>query len=140
MPQIMNGFGIDSIIFGCTEVGLIIAQDDFDIPTFDTTELHAKAALNFARFLPENPHCAAIIRQYGIPVPEPVSHAQQDQVRVAVTPPAGPDSIVCTGESEARCTLMRPPSERTMLTVGEKSSSFSLPLTRFRGAQPRPPN
>lgn len=40
--------GIDSIIFGCTEVGLLIAQDDFDIPTFDTTELHAKAALDFA--------------------------------------------------------------------------------------------
>ena len=40
--------GIDSIIFGCTEVGLLIQQDDFDIPTFDTTELHAKAALDFA--------------------------------------------------------------------------------------------
>ena len=37
-----------SIIFGCTEVGLLIHQDDFDIPTFDTTELHAKAALDFA--------------------------------------------------------------------------------------------
>lgn len=40
--------GVDSIIFGCTEVGLLIHQDDFDIPTFDTTELHAKAALDFA--------------------------------------------------------------------------------------------
>ncbi len=40
--------GIDSIIFGCTEVGLLITQDDLDIPTFDTTELHAKAALDFA--------------------------------------------------------------------------------------------
>ncbi|MEM8971130.1 MAG: aspartate/glutamate racemase family protein [Pseudomonadota bacterium] len=40
--------GIDSIIFGCTEVGLLIDQDDFDIPTFDTTELHARAALDFA--------------------------------------------------------------------------------------------
>ena len=39
---------VDSIIFGCTEVGLLIHQDDFDIPTFDTTELHAKAALDFA--------------------------------------------------------------------------------------------
>ena len=40
--------GADSIIFGCTEVGLLVAQSDFDIPTFDTTELHARAALDFA--------------------------------------------------------------------------------------------
>lgn len=40
--------GVDSIIFGCTEVGLLIQQDDFDIPSFDTTALHAKAALDFA--------------------------------------------------------------------------------------------
>lgn len=39
---------IDGIIFGCTEVGLLIDQDDFATPTFDTTELHAKAALDFA--------------------------------------------------------------------------------------------
>ena len=39
---------IDGIIFGCTEVGLLIDQDDFTTPTFDTTELHAKAALDFA--------------------------------------------------------------------------------------------
>ncbi len=40
--------GIDGIIFGCTEVGLLIGQADFDLPCFDTTELHAKAALDFA--------------------------------------------------------------------------------------------
>jgi aspartate racemase len=39
---------IDSIIFGCTEVVLLIEQSDLDVPTFDTTELHAKAALDFA--------------------------------------------------------------------------------------------
>ena len=39
---------IDSIIFGCTEVGLLVSQKDFDLPCFDTTELHAKAALDFA--------------------------------------------------------------------------------------------
>ena len=33
------------------------------------------------------------------------------------TPPAGPDSIVCTGDWLARSTLIRPPSERTMLTL-----------------------
>lgn len=39
---------VDSVIFGCTEVGLLVGPGDFDIPTFDTTELHAKAALDFA--------------------------------------------------------------------------------------------
>ena len=40
--------GADSVIFGCTEVGLLVSQSDFDVPAFDTTELHAKAALDFA--------------------------------------------------------------------------------------------
>tara|TARA_R110000787_G_scaffold261120_1_gene366431 strand:- start:795 stop:1601 length:807 start_codon:yes stop_codon:yes gene_type:complete len=40
--------GADGIIFGCTEVGLLISQDDFDIPAFDTTQLHAQAAVDFA--------------------------------------------------------------------------------------------
>jgi len=40
--------GIDSVIFGCTEVGLLITPDDLDLPAFDTTELHARAALDFA--------------------------------------------------------------------------------------------
>ena len=40
--------GADGVIFGCTEVGLLIDRGDFDIPTFDTTELHAEAALDFA--------------------------------------------------------------------------------------------
>lgn len=40
--------GADSVIFGCTEVGLLIKAEDFEIPSFDTTELHARAAMNFA--------------------------------------------------------------------------------------------
>lgn len=40
--------GCDSVIFGCTEVGLLISADDFNIPAFDTTLLHAEAALDFA--------------------------------------------------------------------------------------------
>ena len=38
----------DSLIFGCTEVGLLISSDDFSIPCFDTTALHAQAAIDFA--------------------------------------------------------------------------------------------
>ena len=40
--------GADGVIFGCTEVGMIIAPADFDIPVFDTTLLHAEAAIAFA--------------------------------------------------------------------------------------------
>ncbi|WP_269581227.1 aspartate/glutamate racemase family protein [Roseibium sp. Sym1] len=40
--------GADGVIFGCTEIGLLVAADDFDMPVFDTTVLHARAALDFA--------------------------------------------------------------------------------------------
>lgn len=40
--------GADGVIFGCTEVGLLISQGDLDVPAFDTTELHAIAAMDFA--------------------------------------------------------------------------------------------
>jgi aspartate racemase len=40
--------GADSVILGCTEIGLILSQDDFDLPVFDTTRLHAKAAVDHA--------------------------------------------------------------------------------------------
>ncbi len=40
--------GADGVIFGCTEVGLLISADDLAVPAFDTTHLHAAAALEFA--------------------------------------------------------------------------------------------
>ncbi|RIA56898.1 aspartate/glutamate racemase family protein [Dichotomicrobium thermohalophilum] len=40
--------GIDGVIFGCTEVGLLLSPQDLDLPAFDTTALHARAALDFA--------------------------------------------------------------------------------------------
>ena len=40
--------GCDGVIFGCTEVGLLIRQDDVAVSAFDTTALHAQAALEFA--------------------------------------------------------------------------------------------
>ncbi|MBX2884430.1 MAG: aspartate/glutamate racemase family protein [Granulosicoccus sp.] len=42
------GNGADGVIFGCTEVGLLVGPDDFSVPCFDTTRLHALAALDFA--------------------------------------------------------------------------------------------
>lgn len=38
----------DSVIFGCTEVGLLLCADDLSVPAFDTTALHAEAAFDFA--------------------------------------------------------------------------------------------
>jgi aspartate racemase len=40
--------GADGIILGCTELPLIIQQADVKVPVFDTTELHALAAVDFA--------------------------------------------------------------------------------------------
>lgn len=38
--------GVQGVILGCTEIGLLIKQNDIGIPVFDTTEIHAhKAAI-----------------------------------------------------------------------------------------------
>lgn len=38
--------GAQGVILGCTEIGLLIQQDDTELPVFDTTQIHAqKAAL-----------------------------------------------------------------------------------------------
>lgn len=38
----------DGVIMGCTEITMLIGQQDFDIPVFDTTLIHAEAAIAFA--------------------------------------------------------------------------------------------
>jgi aspartate racemase len=40
--------GADSVIFGCTEIGMLLSQNDVAFPCFDTTALHAGAAVDFA--------------------------------------------------------------------------------------------
>jgi aspartate racemase len=40
--------GADSVIFGCTEVGLLLRQQDIDLPAFDSTLIHADAAVRFS--------------------------------------------------------------------------------------------
>ncbi|WP_217574021.1 aspartate/glutamate racemase family protein [Mesorhizobium sp. GbtcB19] len=39
---------VDSVIMGCTEITMLIGQGDFDVPVFDTTRIHAEAAVDFA--------------------------------------------------------------------------------------------
>jgi aspartate racemase len=40
--------GVDGAILGCTEFGLLVSGGDLTVPTFDTTEIHASAAMDFA--------------------------------------------------------------------------------------------
>jgi aspartate racemase len=40
--------GAEGIILGCTEIGLLIKQDEVNLPLFDTTLIHAKAAVEKA--------------------------------------------------------------------------------------------
>ena len=40
--------GAEAVIFGCTEIGLLMKPDDVSLPSFDTTVLHAAAAVAFA--------------------------------------------------------------------------------------------
>ena len=39
--------GAECIVLGCTEIPMLINQDDFEIPVFDTTKIHSEAIINF---------------------------------------------------------------------------------------------
>ena len=48
---IMNALvagGAQGVIAGCTEIGMLVGQADLAVPLFDTTELHARAAVERA--------------------------------------------------------------------------------------------
>jgi aspartate racemase len=40
--------GAQGVILGCTEIPLLIHQSDVEIPVFDTTRIHAEAAVDYA--------------------------------------------------------------------------------------------
>jgi aspartate racemase len=40
--------GVEGIILGCTEIPLLINQNDVSLPIFDTTKIHAAAGFKFA--------------------------------------------------------------------------------------------
>ena len=40
--------GVEGIILGCTEIGLLVKQEDTAVPVFDTTDIHAQAAVEAA--------------------------------------------------------------------------------------------
>jgi aspartate racemase len=44
----LAGDGADAIVLGCTEIGMLVRPDDALVPLFDTTLLHAQAAVDLA--------------------------------------------------------------------------------------------
>jgi aspartate racemase len=48
MDRMAQRDGTRGVILGCTEIPLLIKQSDTKIPVFDTTALHAAAAVDFA--------------------------------------------------------------------------------------------
>ncbi len=46
--QTLMDKGAEGIILGCTEIGLLIKQEDVPLPVFDTMEIHAQAAVDAA--------------------------------------------------------------------------------------------
>ncbi len=40
--------GIEGVVLGCTEIPMLVKQEDLDIPVLNTTEIHSKAAAKFS--------------------------------------------------------------------------------------------
>lgn len=48
ISQKLIGQGAEGIILGCTEIPLVIKPEDLPVPTFDTTQIHSDAAIEFS--------------------------------------------------------------------------------------------
>lgn len=46
--QKLKASGAEAVILGCTEIALLLKPDDVDVPLYDTTAIHAQAAVDFA--------------------------------------------------------------------------------------------
>lgn len=44
----LENHGAQGIVLGCTEIPLLIKQSDINLPVFNTLEIHAKSAVDFA--------------------------------------------------------------------------------------------
>ena len=45
--KFVNNYDVDGVILGCTELPLILQQDDTDVILLDTVEIHVEAALKY---------------------------------------------------------------------------------------------
>jgi aspartate racemase len=48
MIERLRAQGADGVILGCTELGMVLTQDEMDLPVFDTALIHVRAAVDFA--------------------------------------------------------------------------------------------
>lgn len=48
IDRLVDEEGAQGVILGCTEIPLLINQSDVKVPVFDTTRLHAEAAVDYA--------------------------------------------------------------------------------------------
>jgi aspartate racemase len=48
IDRLVEEEGAQGVILGCTEIPLLIHQRDVNVPVFDTTRIHAEAAVNYA--------------------------------------------------------------------------------------------
>lgn len=46
--QELVGEGVEAVVLGCTEISMVIGESDSEVPLFDTTRIHAEAAVDFA--------------------------------------------------------------------------------------------
>ena len=46
--NMIKEFDIKGIIFGCTEIEMLVKQDDLDIPIFDTTQSHIDSIVDYS--------------------------------------------------------------------------------------------
>ena len=44
----INKYDIKGVIFGCTEIEMLVKQENLDIPIFDTTQAHIDSIVNYS--------------------------------------------------------------------------------------------
>ncbi len=48
IERLVNEEGAEGVILGCTEIPLLVKQEDVSVPVFDTTKIHSEAAVEYA--------------------------------------------------------------------------------------------
>ena len=46
--EIIDGYNVDGVILGCTELPLLISQEDANVRLMNTLELHVETALDYS--------------------------------------------------------------------------------------------
>ena len=48
IKDMVNKYGIKGVIFGCTEIEMLVKQENLDIPIFDTTQTHIDSIVDYS--------------------------------------------------------------------------------------------